>query len=240
MYLGMADVQADHWWYRARRGIIGDFIRQMELPEEAAILECGCGPGGNLKMLGQFGRVDAFELDEEAAEQAQMLSPSSNIRVGAFPDRIPFEHEYDLAVALDVIEHVDDDDAAVAAMVSTLKPGGNILVTVPAYPWLWSAHDEKHHHKRRYVRPQLVALLKRHGVEICRATYFNTHLLPLIAGVRGAQKLVGKGGAAEDKMPHPATNRILEGIFASERTWLKISDYPVGVSILVWGRTTAS
>lgn len=235
MYLGMAEVQADHWWYRARRAIIGDFISRMKLPGNASILECGCGPGGNLKMLGDFGRVDAFELDEEAASCARTVAAGADIRLGAFPDRIPFQPGYDLAVALDVIEHVDDDNAAIAAMVSMLKPGGNILVTVPAYQWLWSTHDEKNHHKRRYIRSQMTALLRRHGVEIKRTTYFNSHLLPLIAAVRGLQKLMGRGGQAEEKIPGPTVNRLLEGVFAAERQWLKCGNYPAGVSILAWG-----
>lgn len=237
MYLAMAEVQADHWWFRARRGIIADFIGRMQLPPDAAILECGCGPGGNLEMLSGFGRVDAFELDEAAAEQARRVGPPTcRVRVGAFPDRIDFEPGYDLAVALDVVEHVDDDNGAIAAMSRMVKPGGNILVTVPAYQWLWSAHDEKHHHKRRYARPQIVNLLGRHGIEVRRATYFNSHLLPVIAGVRGVQKLLGKGSVAEEKMPGQSVNRILEGIFASERAWLRFGDYPAGVSILAWGK----
>ena len=146
----MAEQDQVHWWYVARRRILADLIaREISLPDEARLLEIGCGTGHNLDMLSRFGRLDAIELDASARALASRrlgheVADSALPELPGVPDRT-----YHLIALLDVLEHVDGDEAALRSIATKLAPGGSILVTVPAYQWMWSAHDEAHHHKRR-------------------------------------------------------------------------------------------
>src|SRR6185312_16486006 len=114
----------------------------------------GCGSGGNLPMLAEFGEVSAFELDEAQLQRARERGIGTIAR-GSIPDALPFEGQrFDLVVMLDVLEHLEDDHAGLAAVLTRLAPGGFFLATVPAFPMLWSSHDVSHHHFRRYSRGQ--------------------------------------------------------------------------------------
>jgi SAM-dependent methyltransferase len=149
VYDRMAAHDSTHWWYRARRDILADYLtREGGLPGDARILEIGCGTGHNLPMLGAFGEVDAIEIDEAARDIA---SQRLGKPVGEAPlpelNGVP-RGAYDLVAVLDVIEHIEDDVAALKAMAEALKPGGKILIAVPAHGWMWSAHDVVNHHKR--------------------------------------------------------------------------------------------
>ena len=161
VYRQMAELDQRHWWYRARRKVLADLIRREAMPPaHGQVLEIGCGTGHNLEMLGGFGKVDAVELDDEARAIAEhrlgreILSAPLPALAGV-PDRA-----YDLIAALDVIEHIDDDEAALAAIAGKLKPGGKFVMTVPAHQWMWSAHDVVNHHKRRYSKPGLKQLIE--------------------------------------------------------------------------------
>lgn len=152
-YSSMSAQEADHWWFVARRAIIADLIeKHVPLGPEARILEAGCGTGGNLAMLAQYGQLDALEYDADARALADAHG-IGNIAAGALPDDIGFgTTAYDMIALLDVLEHIDDDVASLKALGGRLAENGSMLVTVPAVPWLWSDHDALHHHKRRYTR----------------------------------------------------------------------------------------
>ena len=221
-----------HWWFKARRQLIAKVIRSLKLAPQAQLLEAGCGTGGNLAMLSQFGLLHAFEPETEALSIAVQRG-AYKILHGSLPLDIPFSWEsFDLVVALDVLEHVEDDAAALASLRHYLKPGGRLLITVPAHPWLWSEHDARHHHHRRYTRQELRERLEGAGFAIRRLGYFNTVLFPLIAGVRLLQRVHGKQGAADDAMPSGWVNRILYGLFMIESLWIGRCGAPMGVSLL--------
>ena len=237
VYARLAEVEAVHWWFRARRAIARSLIGRLALAPDAAILEAGCGTGGNLEMLGGFGRVSAFEPSDLARPLAAARG-LAEVRDGRLPDGIPYPTaSFDLVCAFDVLEHVDDDRAALAALVACAKPGGHVLLTVPALGWLWSQHDESHEHRRRYDRAQLRTLLAAAGVPDARVSYFNTLLFPLIAGLRSIRKALGReAGAADEALPSAPVNRLLGAVFASERHLLRHVDLPIGVSLLVVAR----
>ena len=158
VYLRMAEQDAEHWWFVARRRILQDQIASLQLPQGARILEAGCGPGGNLAMLSEFGKLDAFELDEDARQIASAKS-GIEVRSGALPGDIGYQPgSFDLIAALDVIEHIEHIEAdleSVQALAKLLRPGARLIITVPAYQWLWSEHDDRNHHKRRYTPPKV-------------------------------------------------------------------------------------
>lgn len=233
VYSRMNALEAGHWWFVARRRIVSAFLKQ-SCPDTArpSILEAGCGTGGNLAMLAGFGDVHAFEPSEGARASAAAKHDGA-ISQGHLPDGIPFgDTRFDVVVMLDVLEHVERDLESLEALRRRLAPGGRILITVPALPWLWSRHDEVHHHFRRYTRTGLSSVLEAAGFRIVRMSYFNTLLFPLIAGIRVLKKLAGQKDAADDSMPGPMVNRALTWLFSLERRLLARVSFPIGVSLI--------
>lgn len=235
-YDRMRILQEGHWWFEGRRRILSGLIGALGLPKPARILEVGCGPGGNLDMLQGFGKVTAVEPDDESRTYA---AERTGVRVegGRLPDGLPFEAaSFDLVCAFDVIEHIDQDGASVAALGQLVRPGGYLATTVPGQPWMWSRHDELHHHKRRYRMGEYRALFEAAGLEIVIASYFNTMLFAPIAAVRAVKMATGSTAADDDALPPGPINRLLTGLFGAELIWLKHAPLPIGVSIVVIAR----
>ncbi|HEX8527742.1 class I SAM-dependent methyltransferase [Allosphingosinicella sp.] len=232
VYDRMAEIDSKHWWYRARREILARLIEREIAPGPGArILEIGCGTGHNLDMLASFGAVDAVEMDEEARAVATARLGRPAIE-SSLPSLLGVERQaYDLVALLDVLEHVEEDRAALASIASTLKPGGRILLTVPAFPWMWSAHDEVNHHKRRYTRKTLRAVIGAAGLRIEMLSWFNSLLFPLAAAARLAGRVTGKKDG-DDKLPPAPLNKALEFLFGLERYAVGRVPLPPGVSLV--------
>jgi SAM-dependent methyltransferase len=238
VYQQMAELDERHWWYCARRKIIADLIRrETQLPKDAHILEIGCGTGHNLAMLSGFGHVDGLELDEEARTLSEkrlgrkvMSSPLPEL--AEVPDR-----HYHLVGAFDVIEHIEDDEAALMSIARKLQPGGKFILTVPAHQWMWSAHDVVNHHKRRYSKRALRELIDSSPLKLERIGYFNSLLFPLAVAERAASKLRGKEDA-DVKLPAAPLNAALEGIFACERYLVGRLPLPPGLSLFAVASAT--
>ncbi|MBW5447522.1 methyltransferase domain-containing protein [Cohnella sp. CFH 77786] len=242
IYLKMDRLEQEHWWFAGRRNIIESLLhtRLTPLDSDSRILDAGCGTGGNLGLLSRLGcEVSGLEMDRGAAEIARWKSGKS-VYVGSLPDGVPFADEsFDLIVLLDVLEHIDDDVGALRTLASKLKPGGSLLITVPAFSFLWSRHDESHHHKRRYRLRELTDKMRQCRLRPIHASYFNTWLFPVIALVRILQRRLGPTTKSDDlTLPSPVLNKLLAGILSSERHLLKFAKLPFGVSIAAIGRKT--
>lgn len=233
-YVEMAETEDQHWWFVARRAILLSVLESLRLPQNAAILEVGSGTSGNLDMLGRFGRVSAIEMDDTArAISAEKTGGRFDIRAGVCPGQIPFSGEtFDLICMFDVLEHIEEAKETLAALRGYLAPGGRILVTVPAYQWLWSAHDTFLHHKRRYTAGLLQAQAVAGGLTPERMTYFNTLLFPLAAGMRMLDKITGRAVASGNDVPAAPVNALFKSIFSAERHLLKAVNLPFGVSLM--------
>ena len=231
VYQQMAELDDRHWWYRARRRILAELVRrEARPPKDARILEIGCGTGHNLSMLAGFGHIDGLELDDEMRALSQkrlgrkiMRSPLPEL--GEVKDK-----SYDLIGAFDVIEHIDDDVAAVAAIATKLKPGGKFMMTVPAHPWMWTAHDVANHHKRRYSKRALRTLIEGSPMKLDRIGYFNSLLFPVAVAERAVSKLRGKDDGNVSLPPAPL-NSALEAVFGAERYLVGRLPLPPGLSL---------
>ena len=227
----MAAIDAEHWWFAARREIIAGLIeRQAGLGADARILEVGCGTGSNLALLQKYGRVDAIEPDDPARALASARSGIA-VKGGLLPDGVQLDDgAYDLIVLLDVLEHIPDDLGTLRALLPKLAPRGRFLVTVPAAPWMWSSHDAAHHHQRRYTAASLSKVFEEAGYRVRYRSHFNTVLFPLIAGARIAGKLLKREGG-DDEIPPRPLNSLLKGLFGLERHLVGRGTLPFGVSL---------
>ncbi|HZG09779.1 MAG TPA: class I SAM-dependent methyltransferase [Allosphingosinicella sp.] len=232
IYDRMAELDERHWWYRARRDILAALIRcRVALPEDARILEIGCGTGHNLEMLQGFGRADGIEIDPKARAMAERRL-GRPIGSAPLPDLTGVENgAYDLVAILDVLEHVEEDRAALESIARKLKPGGRILIAVPAHPWMWSAHDEVNHHKRRYTRKTLRKVIGDAGLRIDMLSWFNSLLFPLAAAARVAGRITGKDDS-DDALPSRPVNSLFEAVFGLERYLIGRVPLTPGVSLV--------
>lgn len=232
VYDRMAEIDGRHWWYRARREVLARLIEtRVRPPGGARILEIGCGTGHNLEMLGRFGTVDAVEMDDAArAVASERLGRSAAIATLPALEGVE-SGTYDLVALLDVLEHVEEDRASMVSIAGRLKPGGRILLTVPAHPWMWSAHDVVNHHKRRYTKSGFRAVIEQAGLKIELLSYFNSLLFPLAAAARLAGRITGKEDS-DDALPPKPVNRLFEFLFGLERHAIGRLSLPPGVSLV--------
>jgi len=233
-YLEMVHTEANHWWFVGRRAILASLISNLSFPAEARILEIGSGTGGNLSMLSAFGRVSALEMDARARSIAtEKTGGHFDIRAGICPADIPFPiANFDLICLFDVLEHIEEDVATLLAVRRLLAARGRVLLTVPAYSWLWSTHDEHLHHKRRYSIRELQEKLAASGLLIEKVSHFNTLLFPLVALGRLKDRLLNDSSASGTDIPLALVNELLSTIFAAERFWLRTRNLPFGASLL--------
>lgn len=232
-YQEMKTNEDHHWWFVARRKIIQKVLNKyVDVSPDNKILEIGCGSGGNLEMLKNYGQLYAMEYDAETRETANQRN-ICNVVGGSLPDNLPFTEKFDLICILDVIEHIENDKACLTTIDSMLKPGATLLVTVPAYRFLWSAHDVVNHHKRRYTKTSLRTLFNGTDMDVIYSSYFNSMLFPVVALVRLIRNLTGKEEQFDVKMPSRTANFLLTKIFSLERYILPSYALPFGVSLLL-------
>lgn len=233
LYRKFFEIQQKHWWFVVKKAIILDTISRIRAPgAPVSNLDIGCGAGLMLDALSKRGTTCGMDMSDEAIRFSQEIFKGT-IKKGSLPDDVPYDAEsFTLITALDVIEHVEEDVAALRRLKSLLVPDGVAVITVPAYMSLWSAHDVINEHKRRYTADELVSKLMDAGFDIERVSYFNTLLFPVVYIVRKLNNMLGRDGASDVEMPGSVVNRILTGIFGLEKFLLRYVRLPFGVSIL--------
>ncbi len=233
-YALAAQTEDEHWWFSARRDILRAVLdRHLPQASERMVLELGCGNGGNLPLLARYGKLFAVETDDDARGRAAARG-IAKVEPGMLPHALPFtEMRFDLVAALDVLEHVAEEHAALVAMRAKLKRAGLLLLTVPAFEWLWSHHDEVSHHQRRYSKRELVKLVRDSGFEVVHSSYFNTLLFPLaLAHIKLSARFAADAHRGMRIPPRPL-NALLRTIFSAERHLVPRLALPFGVSILL-------
>jgi SAM-dependent methyltransferase len=233
-----ARLYRQHWWWRAREAVLIDMLRALRVQPHSAILDVGCGDAVSFQALSEFGAVRGIEVDED------LLDPS-----GPFRDRIstrPLGDQvytdsswrFDLITALDVIEHIDDDRSAVSCMAAMLRPGGLLVITVPAFELLWDEHDEINNHRRRYTATLLRSTLDGQGLQLLNVRYlFRSLFIPKLL-----VRLVNKGRSrkvAQHGIPAPAINSALKHLCVLEDRLLRRLPIPFGTSVFAVTRKMA-
>lgn len=232
-----AQVEAGNFWFRSRNALLQKVMRR-HFPQAANILEIGCGTGfvlANIRATYPAARLSGSDIFTEGLGFAKQRVPSATLfQMDA--TAIPFREEFDLVGAFDVLEHIEDDELALAQIHAACRSGGGVIFTVPQHPSLWSRMDEYAHHKRRYTRAELLEKMQKAGFKVRYATSFVTLLLPAMWLSRLLQR---NAPPVEDGMDpglkiHPLLNAAFGTAMGFERGLLALGlRFPLGGSLLV-------
>jgi len=236
LYRKFYEVETMHWWFSARQKIVMDIIKQRIHPVRGAnVLDFGCGTGAVLTELAKDYHAYGTDTSSLAIEFCHQrgLANSYCCTLETFPHP---EMKFELVTMLDVIEHIDDDSGTLRQALQFIRPGGHLLVTVPAYQFLWSNHDDLNHHKRRYTRPRLKRVIEQSGFTVEMISYYNTFLFPTALLERVVEKMVKVGSDTTLKVPPRPLNQLLKAIFGWERFFLRKTTFPFGLSVIALAR----
>ena len=232
----MAELEHEHWWYRGRRAVIRRLLERLELPLDATLLEVGSGSGGNLPLLSEFG--DAFGL-----EPSSHADHPPELRRKVVCGRAPYlpigDESVDVVAALDVLEHLHDELAALVDCRRVLRRGGWVVLYVPAYQLLWGHEDIISAHLRRYRAGEIRRLLVAAGFEVFHLSYSNMALFPIIAAAKVAKRLLLSDGGpprSDVSMPPPLLNDLLSIVTEAEAEVAATMSLPFGASVLAAAR----
>mgnify|MGYP001598418394 CR=1 FL=1 len=230
------EAEATHWWFKGRRALIRAVLDRSlgGRKNGVKLLDFGCNSGFFVSEL----RKDGYEtfgtdVSEEAIEYG--VSKGINKLFALKPgERLPFMPEtFDVAIALDVLEHIEDAGVALSQIKGVLKKGGTMIATVPAFPFLWGVQDEVSHHYRRYTKKELVILFQKAGLKIERLTFFNFFLFLPVVIVRMIGKIIPPKRKSDFELNNNFTNYILTRVFLFEVWLLRKINFPWGISLLI-------
>jgi len=230
----MYRIETRYWWYVARRWLMIRLLGRSLRSGGLKGLDVGCGTGGNIMATRKFGEMSGCDIAPEAVEFCRERGIAAVIQDQ--PDALPFpDSSFDFLTSFDVLEHIGNDAKMLADFARVLKPGGLALITVPAYPSLWSLHDDSMHHIRRYTWKEVVEKVRSAGFHPEMVTHINLFLLPLILPVRWLRdKFTRKKGVTSDfNLNLPGwMNFIYKVIFCAEWYWLRFVPIPAGLSLV--------
>ena len=229
-YKWLDDIQDRHWWVKARKEIVINLFEKYLDSGSLDILEIGFGTGGVLEAVSRYGKTWGMD-NAEAVEYTKKRYPSDRLREGRLPDKVSFpENSFDRLIMLDVLEHIEDDFLSLKKTAKLLRSGGILFLTVPAFNFLWSKHDEDAMHMRRYSRGEIIQKLKEAGFDIVKCSYFNTFLFAPIVIAKLSNKI--KAGSLEKRVLPRVIENLFYNIFRSEKMFLDRFSLPFGISIV--------
>jgi 2-polyprenyl-3-methyl-5-hydroxy-6-metoxy-1,4-benzoquinol methylase len=235
----LAPREDQYFWFTARNALIAGLIAH-HFRDAKSLLEVGCGMGGVLACI-------HAERPDVTLTGADLLPDALRVARGRLPEatfiqadirHIPYAEEFDVVCALDVIEHIDEDDAAMREIAKAVKPGGGVVIAVPQHMWLWGAWDELMHHRRRYSRRPLLELMEAAGLERVRVTSSFAFVLPLVYLSRLRSRSLSGDSDPYDALRIPAwVNHALGAVTGAERALIRRGvSFPVGSSLTVVAR----
>jgi SAM-dependent methyltransferase len=242
-YEVMAAVEAAHWWYRGMRALAAAWLEPAYAGRtDLQMLDAGCGTGGNGEFLGRYGAVYGLDLEPLALSLAQRRMGRRLARGSVV--ELPFaDGQLDLVTSFDVLYHraVLDETAALREVLRVLKPGGRLLIRLPAYQWLRSAHDRSVHGRYRYTAGEVRTMIAGSGLRLERLSYVNSLLFPLPVAQRQLERVLPQlgGGGSDLALPSGFVNAALQAALYLEAAWLRDGGrFPFGLSILALAQKT--
>lgn len=237
------DLPLDNWWLEGRRSVVAAGLQRLGIePDGSArrLLDVGCGSGSMMPVLTPLGHVTGIDASGPMIGKCRERFPDVELRQTDSLDALLGGRDFDIVTAFDVVEHVEDDSKLAGELASLVVRGGLVVVTVPAYQWMWGDHDVLSGHHRRYLKRELIALFSAAGVEVLYATYFNTLLFPAAAAARIWHRIRGRRGRRNSDFASVPrwSERWLSKIFSFESRLVRRTSLPFGVSILLVGRVT--
>jgi SAM-dependent methyltransferase len=240
-FQAMYEMEDTYWWYVGMRGIFLSLIdRHYQERRNLRILDAGCGTGGNLGHLRRYGQVTGIDISSEAIRFCWLRDWKGCRLVQSSLKSLPFHDEvFDLITSFDVLCYIDDDMLAMHELSRVLKPGGRLIVNLPAYGLLHSKHDLAVHVEKRYTRLQVAQMMEKAGLTVEKITYANSVLFPLEAAVRIARKWPASSASQAEsdlRILPPIINRWLTMVLYFERNLLQRLNLPFGLSVISVGR----
>lgn len=234
-YERMFRAEEAHWWYAGMRAISASLLGLATSRPGSRLLDAGCGTGNNLVHLSAGGRAVGIDLSAEAVAFCR----TRGVRVARGDVlALPFQDEcFDVVTSFDVLYHrwVTDDAVALRELARVLRPGGVLLLRVPALRLLWGAHDQAVQARHRYTRGEVETLVTGAGLEVLRATYANFFLLPLMALRRTLDRITSRDGSDLQALP-PAIDGLFRNALSFEARLIRRISLPVGSSVLALAR----
>ena len=230
----MFEVEETNWWYKGRRKLVTRWIESHHQEKGPLhMLDIASATGMSFKFLSKYGAVHGVDISEETIRLCKQRGIEGFVRGDAM--KLPFKDQsFDVIMALDALEHFEDDHAAIQEIRRVARPDALILITVPAFMFLWSHHDEAYQHMRRYTRRELGGKLRQHGLHPRKLTYYSMSLLPPVFLMRKLRSLGSRNEAARSdfflKLPRPV-EALLGGIMNTEISLLRSFNLPFGVSL---------
>lgn len=233
-YARMAEREKTYWWHLGRLRIIQTYVSiAVKGKKTAKIMNVGCGTGGTIDMLEEFGRVDNVDISDDAIKFMKKCGYTRLTKVDDI--KLPFKAKsYDMVGAFDVLEHIENQTGALKEWKRVIKDDGAIVITVPAYQWLWSDHDKSLYHERRYTTRRLKQAAREAGLRVERKSYAIVFSLPLVVTFRITNKLRGKVTDSETSYVDVPdwVNRLFTWFLYIESEFHKVIPFPFGTSVV--------
>lgn len=235
-------LEEEHWWFAGRRDAVRKLIRSLRIPTTAEVLEIGCsgGPLQQILVADGYTRLTGIDISEKAIALAHTRG-LANVSVMDGAQLLFADNSFDLLLASDVLEHIENEEQAVREWYRVLRPGGRMIVFVPAFQMLWTHHDEVNHHFRRYTSAHLRRVLLQAGLQLERVSYWNSTLFFPTTAIRLLQRLMVSSRSdipytGDLKQVPSWLNKALGQLLSTENTILQHLPLPVGVSVFAIAR----